>query len=108
MEGKLTTHTAATLNRKNIKARNILFTLIVFILLFISPMTLAEKDQRSCSLEVSLMAERIKDENPEKDWSFVILTGSGNEKTYHRVKVVSQKKSNQSLDKRPLLEQLTG
>ncbi|MCF7889755.1 hypothetical protein K9M78_00885 [Candidatus Bipolaricaulota bacterium] len=21
------------------------------------------------------MAERIKDENPEKDWSFVILTG---------------------------------
>lgn len=61
-------------------------------------MALAEKGQRTCSLEVSIMAERVKDENPEKDWSFVILTGSGEEKTYHRIDVVPQKGSSQNPD----------
>lgn len=66
------------MNQINIKAataRRVLVPLIVFILLLTSPITLADDSQRNCSLEVSIMAERIKDENPEKDWSFVILTG---------------------------------
>lgn len=72
--------------------------MIVFIVLVTSPLVLADDGKRNCSLEVSLMAERVKDENPEKDWSFVILTGSGDEKTYHRVEVVPQKESNRSPD----------
>jgi hypothetical protein len=89
---------AATMNRINQKTVQVLAPVIVLTLLFTSPMALAEKGQRTCSLEVSIMAERIKDENPEDDWSFVILTGSGDEKTYHRIDVVPQEKSSQNPD----------
>lgn len=80
------------MNRTNRIAAIIKRTLILLILLLtITPsIALAEEGQRTCSLEVSLMAERVKDENPEEDWSFLILTGSGDEKTYHRVKVGSK------------------
>lgn len=88
------------MNRKNIKARNILVTLIVFVLLFTPPVALADDGQRTCSLEVSVMVERVKDENPEKDWSFVILTGSGDEKIYHGVELVTQEESNRNQDEK--------
>lgn len=75
-----------------------LVPIILLVLLVISPTALADDGQQNCSLEVSLMAERVKDDNPEDDWSFVILTGTEDEKTYHRVEVASQEKSNQSTD----------
>lgn len=84
------------MNRINLRTGSIIVLLMIFVLLFTSPVALADNGQRKCSLEISLMAEKIKDENPEKDWTFVILTGTEGEKTYHRVEVASQSESSQS------------
>jgi len=79
--------------------RRLLASVLVFALLATIPVVvLAEDGHRSCSLEVSLMAERVKDDNSEEDWSFVILTGSGDEKTFHRIEVASQGKSDRDSD----------
>ncbi|MBS3788227.1 hypothetical protein KGY79_08555 [Candidatus Bipolaricaulota bacterium] len=88
------------MNRANRRVATIKSTLALLILLLVITHSIAwaEDGQRNCSLEVSLMAERVKDENPEEDWSFVILTGSGDEKTYNRVEVSPQETSSQNSD----------